>query len=51
MFILPSRGVPPVASLLDSRLIVNLNDDSPSHPMETRGVFEEEQNQSEDQWH
>ena len=51
MYILPPRGVPPVASLLDSRLIVKLNDDSPTHTMETGEVFEEEQDQSEDQWH
>ena len=51
IFISPPRGVPPVASLLDSRLSVNLNEDSPTHPMETREVFEEEQDESEDQWH
>ena len=52
IYISPPRGVPPVASLLDSRLSVDLNVDSPTHPMlETREVFEEEQDESEDQWH
>ena len=44
------RGVPPVASLLDSRLSVNLNDDGLSrHPLEMREVLGEEQDESE--WH
>jgi len=45
-----TRGVPPVASLLDSRLNVNLNDDGLSrHPLEMREVLGEEQDESE--WH
>ena len=46
------RGVPPVASLLDSRLNVDLEDDGLTHhPLEMREVFGEEQDESEDQWH
>jgi len=41
-----TRGVPPVASRLDSRLNIDLNFESPTHRMEVG----EEQNSSEDKW-
>jgi len=47
------RGVPPVASLLDSRLSVSLDLDGPANlqKLENRRAFEEGQGEPEDHWH
>jgi len=46
------RGVPPVASLLDSRLSVSLDLDGPANlQLENRRAFEEGQGEPEDHWH